>query len=191
MTDIMLDIETLGTHPGCVILSIGAAVFDLKGDGCADTFYVNIDRQNAEQSGLRVEPDTAAWWEKRSESARAALLVDPQPTSKALIAFGAWFQRAGDARLWCHGANFDEPILGYAYWRLDMPTPWKFWNTRCTRTLYDLADVNTMKIPNYGTKHNALDDVRFQVKCVQACYRRIHKLPPLIPQPEEDTGVFS
>jgi hypothetical protein len=28
--NVMIDLETLGTRPGCVILSIGAAVFDEK-----------------------------------------------------------------------------------------------------------------------------------------------------------------
>lgn len=190
MNDVMIDLETLGTHAGCVILSIGAAMFDPHGDGHGSTFYVNIDRENAKTSGLRVEPETEAWWAKQSQAVKDALLVDPQPVVFALASFDAWFKGNGAKTIWCHGANFDEPILSYCFWRLQQETPWKFWDVRCTRTLYDISGVDPRKMHRTGAKHNALDDAKTQIACVQASLRRLKGLPD--PQPRTiDPGVFA
>lgn len=55
--DIMVDIETLGRKPGCVILSIGCVAFDGK------EFYVNIDPFKMKDEGVfHVDPDTSKWW---------------------------------------------------------------------------------------------------------------------------------
>jgi hypothetical protein len=45
--DVMLDLETLGTVPGCVILSIGAVAFDSM--TVRATFEVLIDPDHANE----------------------------------------------------------------------------------------------------------------------------------------------
>lgn len=46
--DVMVDLETLGTRPGCKILSIGAVEFgvgpDYNEDGLGAEFYVEVQR---------------------------------------------------------------------------------------------------------------------------------------------------
>ena len=39
--DVMIDIESLGTSPDCVILSIGAVLFDPKGMGVVEKLELN------------------------------------------------------------------------------------------------------------------------------------------------------
>lgn len=46
MEDMMIDIETLGTRPGSVILSVGAVMFDRHGVGHGETFYMNVERES-------------------------------------------------------------------------------------------------------------------------------------------------
>lgn len=69
---IMVDLETLGTAPGSVILSIGAVRFDVE-EGLLDEFYVNIDVESSQRLGLTIDGATVMWWMKQSDAARAKL----------------------------------------------------------------------------------------------------------------------
>ena len=64
--------------------------------------------------------------------------------------------------LWCNGANFDEPILSTVYHRLGMEKPWRFFNVRCVRTIYSLADIKTGDLG--PVTHHALQDCSKQIK---------------------------
>lgn len=176
MKHCMLDLETWGTRPGCAIRSIGAIFFDPQSDAFGPEFYVNVSRASCEQAGLFVDPNTEAWWARQSLAARAALDADQRPLADALGMFTSFFHTNGAEYLWSHGANFDGPVLEACYVAEGtMQHPWSFWNSRCTRTLFDLAGVDTKAsgIKRTGVAHNALDDARFQAKCVQAAMRRI------------------
>lgn len=181
MQDVMLDLETFGTTPGSVIRSIGAVFFDPRSDALGPEFYVNVDRASCDKVGLIVDASTEAWWaDPRRAAARAALEVDPKSLSDALWSFSAWWQSHGGERVWSHGANFDQPLVEAAYRAVGMQAPWSFWNSRCTRTLFDVAQVDTRKLLKGEVKHNAADDARIQARAVQACFRRLFGLiaPP-------------
>ena len=60
MNNVMLDLETLGTSPGCIILSIGAVFFDKNGLG--QEFYQTIDVQSSIDAGLTMSGGTFKWW---------------------------------------------------------------------------------------------------------------------------------
>lgn len=174
----MVDCETLGTRPGCVILSIGACVFDPNGEGTGAEFYQNIDPKSGEAAGLYIDPNTVEWWSRQSEAARAALLVDQMPLKDALWSFASWFQTMGGERIWSHGANFDQPILEAAFVACGFAgAPWSFWLSRCSRTLLDIAQVDTRAGASNrkGTHHKAIDDAKFQARCVQAGIKRLFK----------------
>lgn len=173
MKDAMIDLETLGTRPGCVIRSIGALFFDPRSQALGPEFYVNVDRASCEQVGLKVDANTEAWWQRQSAAARAALEVDPKPLTDALWSFTSWWQSHGGERVWSHGANFDQPILEACYAAAGMISPWSFWNSRCTRTMFDIAQVDGRKMSKGETKHNAVDDARMQARAVQMCMARI------------------
>lgn len=141
---VMLDLETLGTRPGSVILSIGAAAFDPNGAGVSDTFHVAIDQTTAQQSGLRIEADTVLWWmDPARAGAREALLKLPRLSLRiALLEFDKWLGRLAppDARtIWGNGANFDNVLLRAAYEACWLTTPWTYRDDRCFRTLKKLA----------------------------------------------------
>lgn len=171
MSHIMLDIETLGRAPGFIVLSIGAVAFDLSGKTFGE-FYVNIARTSSVDAGLKVDPETSRWWQEQPEAARAALQIDVQPLGKSLDAFRMWFAKQGGVQVWGQGASFDPPILEGAFKAAGVPVPWKFWNVRDTRTVYDLFDFDTRTVAMGGVKHNALDDARHQVKLVAAALRK-------------------
>lgn len=169
--DIMVDTETLGNKPGCVILSIGAVLFDPFGglNTPRITFYRTIDIMSCLMAGLTVDAGTVAWWQKQSPEARAALTVDTASIHKVLAAFQFFCKENGLDRVWCQGATFDAPILEAAFDKCKLDIPWRFTQVRDTRTIYDISGLDQLKEPRVGNHHNALDDANFQVNCIQKC----------------------
>ena len=67
MKHVMVDLETLGTLPGCAIMSVGAVFFDESGLG--DEFCMVARQDNYTQAGLAIDADTASWWAQQSPEA--------------------------------------------------------------------------------------------------------------------------
>lgn len=177
MKHVMFDLETFGTAPGSVLRSIGAVGFDPEGEGYEDGYYANIDRASCEAIGLLVDPPTEKWWAEQSREAEEQLTRHQKPISDVVGEFHAWFRKTGAEYIWCQGANFDSVLweaaakaVGHKF------MPWKFWNVRDTRTIYHMLRFNDKTIKRAGTYHNALDDAKHQVACVQAAMRQIKNL---------------
>ena len=158
MKKCMVDLETLGTRPGDVILSIGAVLFDVEG-GIASEFYVTIDTESSKAAGLRAQKATLEWWSKQSPEARNAAFKGELSLESALKQFAMWLPQ--DTLVYGNGANFDNGILAAAYRAFKIPQPWAFWNDRCYRTLFAMFGT-TGVTPRQGTHHNALDDAKTQ-----------------------------
>lgn len=117
--DIMLDLETWGTKPGCDIRSIGACVFNpLTGfvhDGTLGTFkpfYVATDNaisfiqwkglnEPTSYNGLRYpltrDPETVQWWKDQSPEAQAAF-ENPVDLREACLQFAIWLESVNPAK---------------------------------------------------------------------------------------------
>lgn len=178
MRDMMLDLETFGTRPGCVIRSIGALMFDpratMSNPNSEEMFYVNVDRASCEVLGMHVDPDTEKWWSQpKMREAQAALLVDPRPVTEAACTFLDFWRRSGARRVWSQGGNFDEPIMTAFLRACGLSAPWKFYDARCTRTAYQMGEFDPFSVRREGTHHSALDDCRHQVICVQRAFANI------------------
>ena len=169
----MLDIETLGKKPGCIVLSIGAVFFDphQAGEQKGHTFYRNITQHSCKLIGLVEDPDTVKWWSEQKPEAWARLADNQQDVWQVAADFIAWFISNGGEKIWCQGATFDAPIMEEVFNRLGLTPPWKFFNIRDTRTVYDICGFNSYSVKREGTYHNALDDSLHQVKCVTQAIR--------------------
>lgn len=171
MSDVMIDIETLGTTPGSAILSIGAVMFGM--DGLGAQFYSPIQLTSCTDVGLTIDPSTVEWWMRQSDEARAAAFpADAMPLGAVLARFREWMLEQSAKHPWCHGATFDVPLLDAAYRACGIPAPWDFWSVRDTRTLYDLAGVKVDR--HGGTHHHALDDAINQAKAAVLALRILH-----------------
>lgn len=172
MKHIMIDLETLGTAPGCIVLSIGAVQFDpaAEGDGLGIGFHAAISVEDSEDLGLTIDPSTEQWWERQSDDAKKAAFEGGICLRKALSAFDDFYIDSGAECLWGHGASFDAPVLEAVYRAIRWQAPWKYNATRCTRTLYELAGVSPDR--TVGTHHNALDDARNQARAAVIALRK-------------------
>lgn len=166
---VMLDLETLGTTPGCAIISIGACVFSME--GIWREFYAVVDL--AKNTGS-MSPSTVKWWMGQSLEARA-VFQDPDavPINVALAAFDEFWRITGSRFLWGHGAGFDAPILEAAYVAIGQRAPFRFYDNRDTRTLYALTEIYPAR--KAGVHHNALDDAKAQTLAVIASYKALGK----------------
>lgn len=170
MQDFMIDLETLGTKPGCVVLSVGAAVFDMATGKVGETYYANLHRDQQLQNGLKVDANTEAWWAKQSKEAREALEGDKVHVSQAARALREI--KPSKAAVWCQGASFDVPIWEAVLDAFGLPPLCRFYDVRDTRTAYHMAiGFDPQSVTRKGTYHNALDDSLHQVRCVHAAYR--------------------
>jgi hypothetical protein len=165
---IMLDLETLGTRPGSVMLSIGAVAFGP--DGLGSELHVIISRDDSLSYGLVEDPSTMRWWQDRSPEARKTLDCANNrqlsvPLLEALKRFETLCILHGgpkEVRVWGNGADFDQPILSEAWHRshTNLPTPWRYINSRCYRTLKSMRPH--IHLLRTGVHHNALDDAKSQ-----------------------------
>lgn len=177
MKHVMMDLETLGTMPGSVIVSLGAVEFMPAGS----SFYALIDATSCQQLGLRIEAGTVMWWLGQSDTARQALLEAPgEPIMGVLGAFADWLAavRGGsDLRLWAKGPSFDASLLRSAYRAARMEAPWHYAEERCVRTVLELAGVEIERAAD-GVRHHALDDARRQAAAVEVAIARISSDTP-------------
>lgn len=172
-TDIMIDLETMGTDPYSPVVAIAAVRFDANYPGSVagihedNTFYQPIKLESCMTAGLKPSASTILWWlTDPSITAEArSLFVDPLAIElgNALDAFTDW-HNSGTETLWGNSARFDLGLLSDCYRVLGKPVPWLFYHEGCYRTLKNLPAVKHLKLARVGTHHNALDDALSQAE---------------------------
>lgn len=190
-THIMVDLETLGTTRDAPILTIGAVAFDPWGDGATgNQFDARIMLKSYDDAPLQgkftVNFGTLTWWFGQNEQARQEAFADNDkrrprvPLRLALSNLLKWLtaqtrDTGYPLHLWSQGKEFDVPILEYAIERCGLRVPWKFWNTRDTRTAYGMCGVNSkdVPVPDGCTAHEAICDCVRQIVAVQRAHKKI------------------
>lgn len=162
--DVMIDLETLGLTPGCVILAIGALPFNQYHEL---GYYTKVSKLLAVEEGFTVDKNTQAWWDTQSQEARDESFSGTLYTAEALLGLTEYFkgliQKHPDSEIvvWGNAASFDIKMLEYAYKHLGIPVPWKYYNEMCFRTLKNL--MKCVPAPEFiGLKHSALADAIHQ-----------------------------
>jgi hypothetical protein len=166
VTDLVIDLETMGTRLDAPIIAIGAVGVNRETCEVTDhTYYKQINLRSNVLAGAKIDPDTVLWWLKQNDAARAAFADNHEAISLsgALIEFGDWLRQFGDIEVWGNGATFDNVLTAEAFKRFGMAVPWSYRNDRCYRTLR--AMFPQVEAPlGTGTAHNALDDAVYQAK---------------------------
>jgi len=172
MADIMLDLETLGTRPGCVILTLGAVKFDpysLQEPGPGIYFRVDVDEQTA--LGREVQEDTLAWWISQADDIREEALGENERVSLDTLYRDLNRFLVGANNIWAQGPLFDFAILENLYRQMGWPTPWQYWQIRDSRTLFGVH--GDPRVKGKAGLHNALEDCVSQATAVQQVYNKL------------------
>lgn len=176
--DVMLDIETLGKKPGCVILAIGAIAFDPLADTLPDrnnggfVFYQNLSVLDQLLLGLTIDRETLDWWQTQSAAAVEALTTDKITLQGGLFRLVTWLGNLPGktkGKIWAKSPDFDCAILEEAARLIGVNLPWDFRDKADVRTIGYVGDLcEAGAVPaTKGTKHNALDDCYNQAAAVQ------------------------
>jgi len=177
MKNVMIDIETLGTDPGCVILSIGAVRFDPKTGNTGPTFYKKIDLEDSIKQGLTIDPKTLKWWIEKSKEAQLEAFFGKTRLEEAFKALIKFLNK--DDIIWANSPSFDCDILEYTYKEL-VRDPIKginigkyYWNPFNQRDVRTIASIDnfktkkeTIKKNNDKVLHNPIDDCLNQIEYI-------------------------
>jgi hypothetical protein len=172
-THATIDIETLGTSPGTVVLTIGGIKFNPhEDDGLHSDFYYRLDADEQIEMGRTVDEKTLEWWETQPEEIKAEALApnDRFPAEETLKALNKWL--VGVDKIWCQGPVFDIGILENLYKQIGLHHNWPFYIIRDSRTLFGLMDKDPRKEIDF-TAHNALADAIVQSLCIQKVYKKL------------------
>jgi exodeoxyribonuclease VIII len=184
MTDIhvVVDIETLGFSPDAVILSIGAASFEMSSEA-HDYFYTELDHKT--QYHRAIDRSIQAWWQEQEAQGNRFPTSGIQ-LSEGLYDFVNWLKRVNTNKnllLWSNGTDFDISILSHAiiqqYSREYIP--WKYNAVRDYRTLRQLFPE--VKHVWTGPKHVASSDAINEAVHLKAILNHIaaYISPPVWP----------
>ncbi len=190
MNDFMTDLETMSTRKNAAIVSIGAIKFDRHGDirqhfGASgpqsaddilavlgqNAFYQRVEIASCKAAGLHFDQGTIDWWMKKvpAEIRHEALAGQPRLSlSDMLDSLTLWIGNCQHP--WANGDDFDCAIIEEAGSALGRRPPWAFWNTRDTRTLWDITGLDMRKLRGKN-HHHALFDCYDQIVGVQESFR--------------------
>ena len=185
---VMLDIETMSSNSNASLAQIGAAVFSYHDGSISSEFKVNVSVGDCRERGMHVDPNTEKWWSQQDPAAIASIMEDPRyELPDALEKFNEWYPRG--AVVWSH-ATFDAVIMQNAFATAGVKCPWHFRDARDLRTIVGLYSYGGREVPEHiwereGVHHDALDDVRWQVKIASYQIRGILG----IPHPVDDSDI--
>jgi len=176
-THAMIDIETLGTMPNSVVLTVGAVKFDPFTNiepHAPKLWKLDIDEQDAK--GRFVDDKTIEWWSKQDPEIQERSFTDEGRVSNIdfMKDMNAWL--TGCDTIWAQGPQFDMVILENLFRDFDMHMNWFFWQVSDCRTLFKMMPKDPRKDIQEDL-HDALADAHWQAVCVQQFFRDYKVLP--------------
>jgi len=176
-TAVMLDLETLGTRPDCVIMTIGAVKFnpfDTDSDP-GPGIYLRMDIEEQLALGRTVDDSTITWWAKQDTRVRTEAWEGGDRNSINDLKRELNRFLVGVDDIWTQGPVFDIAILEDLYRSQKWGFPWSFWQIRDSRTLFKVANHRLER--GRDQAHNALIDCVYQAQAVQKIYRTLNIQP--------------
>lgn len=173
----MLDLETLGTKPGCPVIQMAVVhVPEMDIDEPIpegfEAYYTNINPTAGRYAN--TEPDTVGFWINELQKGHNPFShVDTVPERQVHEALVDWLVDH-KADVWmARGITFDFPILAAMFEHHDQPVPWGFWELNCTRSYKTIARMLGLDWPDPNMKHNALGDAMNESINVLRLFRRL------------------
>lgn len=168
----MLDLETMGTEPGCSIVSIGAIQFDLETGAIGNKFYSSVSLKSCTDVGLTLSPQAIMWWMEQNENARLKLKEDQTDLATALQLFSNFLATNNLTIVWGNSASFDCSILAACYRKLNLDVPWMYFHEKCYRTIIKLFPSNQKK-KDSSKAHDPIYDCEYQIGVLCSIWKKI------------------
>lgn len=183
MKNLMLDIETLATVPGAVILSIAAVEFDIETGKTGREFFWKIDLKDSMANGFFIDPETLLWWLEQDPEVLKQN-IKPDGMTKPLrmvmedIVHTFNYTLDKDIQVWGNSNRFDLGIL-IPYIQKVTNTPiWKYSKERDVRTLVSLnpdikGEVVAQAKEDGADLHNPIVDCKVQIEYCTKIYKSL------------------
>jgi hypothetical protein len=173
MIDYMLDIESLGNIPGCVVTQVSLVPFNINGKPfeSEEQWIFNERLHIGEQIGLGldVDVDTLKWWMQQDPAVRRHVMSGNMMLEEFFRRYTLHFKDTvatwKDYRVWSTSAKVDFGCVPVLFKRLDVPYPLYHRNERCARTLLEHTKLMfpEMKLPKVTVTHDAIEDCKKQI----------------------------
>lgn len=177
----MVDLETLGIKDGSTIFQIAAASFDLKTGEIHSEIDLKLDISKVED--LKTDGSTLKWWLKTDKELLTKLLHEGELTEDEMFTeFAEWLGQHKSPKLWGNGILFDNVKIKQKYESMGLDYPIYYQHDRDVRTILDLAasisglserEIRSNNKREDDHDHDAIDDVRKQIRLVHYCYNLI------------------
>jgi hypothetical protein len=165
-SDLMIDLETLGTDPETPVVSLGATFFDPTTKQLGGTFYMILDVSEQIARGRKPTGDTIKWWMGQTDAAKKIFHEKAKPAKDVLNLFIQWFKATNSkAFVWGNGSTFDISIMEHIFRDYGLEKPWSHNKVMDLRT-FKRFQGGGEQIKKSGVEHNALDDAISQAKYV-------------------------
>ena len=180
-TDLMIDIETTGRTPGCAIIQIAAVPFNMNTGKISTNVFkmsINLDHQLKSNKGFTYCANTYKWWMKENPRLFKELSQCKTTYNQVGSEFQKYFKSLKNnqnIRVWGNSNRFDLGIIEGWYKKAIGYKFEPFWNTWLERDVRTLASLDPQIKSNtkfVGTKHNAIDDCKHQIKYCRAIVRK-------------------
>jgi 3' exoribonuclease, RNase T-like len=166
--DIMIDFETLDTGSDCVVISLGACLFDIQKKSIPSTFYMAADVQEQLNKGRKVSADTIRWWMQQEGAAKHVFNEKAKPMDEVLKTFVYWLNSVSqkkERKIWGNGSTFDVSILENLLRMYNFEIPWNYNAVMDLRTFKRFVGKGD-QIPKAKVAHHALEDAIVQAQYV-------------------------
>lgn len=158
---VTIDLETLDVIPGATILTVGLVTFDPFSE--EEPFNKVHLALEYEGQGRSTSPATEAWWYDQSDEAKSkAFTGERLPVKQALRIIQSYFKKVQPDKVWGQGYGFDMTMLEDMFRQNEMDIPWKFWQVRDSRTLYDVMPQDPRPKESFDSLHDAAADSYWQ-----------------------------
>lgn len=173
-TDVMIDIETLGSNPRAPIIQIGACGFNLNSGEVGAPFSVLV---KPDFSYTRPDEATLAFWLKQDDAARlhvAKCVEEGLRAEEAIGRMGIYYSDIGvPSNVWAMPPSFDIVILEHTASHFGLRMPWRYDATRDLRTLERLCGASRDDRTQATVKHDAGADAAAQASTTIKYFRRL------------------
>ena len=187
MEHLMLDIETLGTDPGAVILSIAAVEFELDTGKTGREFFWKIDLEDSVRHGFNIDPATLKWWlGQNPEVLKQNIEIEKGGLANSQVEYVMQeicslflYSFSTDVKVWGNSNRFDMGILAPYFKATNSRLPWKYSCERDVRTLVsfapDIKGVVVVKAKEDGLDlHNPIIDCKLQIEYCSRIYNSLN-----------------
>lgn len=181
--DVFIDLETLDTKPGAIIISVGAAATIRHSYKVFSLFERNVTEKDQQAYGATYSESTLAWWRKQSNEVWIQTRIHPLPMNMVLHNLAKWMnecrERAAEqgctsVQVWGNGATMDISLLEWHFNHNPksitslVKAPWEFWDIRDVRTLVEVDAMTGGKefkkrTTFYGMQHRSLHDAMHEM----------------------------